>query len=316
MRRSAWTIGVALIATLSLGVAACGSNTSGGSSDKCKGPRIEYPAQGSQAGREAHGPLGGRRRLHRLRPDVLPVGLSDLQFDAAAALLVQARRRRPSCPTWPRTPEVSADGKTVTIKIRRVSSSRRRSDRAVTSKDVKYAIERGFFSLGRHRLTRSTSLTSTARRPARSPGPRSRASRPRTTRPSSACSRRRQRRDGRGALACARPLRCPRPTPRSSTAEPVDLRRAPARHRPVHDRERRLRQGDRLRVRQAHPPGPQPDWDKPRTSSRPTSTRSTTSRATTTRPSPRAGSSTGQSMVNGDFSPLPDILKGRRPRSP
>ena len=52
-----------------------------------------------------------------------------------------------------------------------------------------------------------------------------------------------------------------------------------------------------------------PSWDKTWTSSRPTSTRSTTSRATTIRASPRAASSTGQSMINGDFAPLPENLK-------
>jgi peptide/nickel transport system substrate-binding protein len=43
-------------------------------------------------------------------------------------------------------PEVSPDGKTVTVKIRRGVKFSPPVDREVTSKDVKYAIERGFFN--------------------------------------------------------------------------------------------------------------------------------------------------------------------------
>jgi peptide/nickel transport system substrate-binding protein len=43
-------------------------------------------------------------------------------------------------------PEVSADGKTVTVKIRKGVKFSAPVNREVTSKDVKYAIERGFFS--------------------------------------------------------------------------------------------------------------------------------------------------------------------------
>ena len=43
-------------------------------------------------------------------------------------------------------PEVSADGKTVTVKIRKGVKFSAPVNREVTSKDVKYAIERGFFN--------------------------------------------------------------------------------------------------------------------------------------------------------------------------
>ena len=43
-------------------------------------------------------------------------------------------------------PEVSADGKTVTVKIRKGVKFSPPVNREVTSKDVKYAIERGFFN--------------------------------------------------------------------------------------------------------------------------------------------------------------------------
>src|SRR5205823_3089229 len=43
-------------------------------------------------------------------------------------------------------PDVSADGKTVTVKIRSGVKFSPPVDREVTSADVKYAIERGFFN--------------------------------------------------------------------------------------------------------------------------------------------------------------------------
>ena len=49
--------------------------------------------------------------------------------------------------TWPRaTPEISEDGKTVTVKIKKGVKFSPPVNREVTSKDVKYAIERGFFN--------------------------------------------------------------------------------------------------------------------------------------------------------------------------
>ena len=82
---------------------------------------------------------------------------------------------------------------------------------------------------------------------------------------------------------------------------------------PVHDREQRRRQGDRLRAGQAHPPGPQPELGQgARTSARPTSTRSTCPRATTTRRWRRARSSTGRAWSPATSTPPPaDPQAGR-----
>ena len=53
--------------------------------------------------------------------------------------------RRRSCPTSrPAPPQVSADGKTLTVRIRRGVRFGPPVNREVTSRDVKYAIERGF----------------------------------------------------------------------------------------------------------------------------------------------------------------------------
>ena len=85
------------------------------------------------------------------------------------------RRRR--CRTSPTAdPQVSEDGKTVTVKIRSGVKFSPPVNREVTSADVKYAIERGFFNTVNDRLRAApTSATSRAPRSApsrarRSPG--------------------------------------------------------------------------------------------------------------------------------------------------
>ena len=147
MRRSAWTIGATVLAALSLGVAACGG------SDIVVGRQQgrQHRYQGARTGqdrRQADGAVDWRRRSHRLRPDLLPDGQLHLQ-----------RRRRSSCTPTSRTtattlvpdladgdPQVSEDGKTVTVKIKQGVKYSPPYDKEVTSADVKYAIERGFFS--------------------------------------------------------------------------------------------------------------------------------------------------------------------------
>src|SRR5262245_61603120 len=49
MRRSAWTLGVALLAALSLGVAACGSSSNEGTKSKTPGAQAT-PVQGAKQG--------------------------------------------------------------------------------------------------------------------------------------------------------------------------------------------------------------------------------------------------------------------------
>jgi len=149
MRRSAWTIGVALIAALSLGVAACGSSsTNNNSNTKSQGTKnASTPPKGAKQGGKLTVLWAGdvdyidcgqtyyqsgylicnstQRPLYSYKPD----DGSHMVPDLATAL-----------------PEVSQDGKTVTIKIRKGVKFSPPVNREVTSKDVKYAMERGFFS--------------------------------------------------------------------------------------------------------------------------------------------------------------------------
>jgi peptide/nickel transport system substrate-binding protein len=144
MRRSAWTLAVAAVAALSLGVAACGgggSKNSGGNKDASTPPKSAK--QGGAltvlwSGDVDHIDCGQtyyqmglficfstQRALYSYKPDDGATLVPDL---AEAA------------------PEVSADGKTVTVKIRKGVKFSPPVNREVTSADVKYGIERGFFS--------------------------------------------------------------------------------------------------------------------------------------------------------------------------
>ena len=196
MRRSAWTIGAALLAALSLGVAACGGsdNDAATEHEQRRATRRRRRRQ-AEAGRQADGAVDRRRRLHRLRPDLLPDGLLHLQRDAEA----RCTRTSPTTATTP-VPDL-ADGRPAGLRGRQDRHGQDQagrqvlaavSDHAVTSADVKYAIERGFFNTVGDRLhARPTSATSRARRSASSRARRSRASRrPTTTRSSSSSSAR------------------------------------------------------------------------------------------------------------------------------
>src|SRR4051794_24316697 len=150
MRRSAWTLGVALIAALSLGVAACGSSGDSGSSKNSKGTGDQAstpPASAKPGGKltvlwtgdvdhidcgQTYYQMGNficnatQKQLYAYKPDNGTTLVPDLADGA---------------------PQVSSDGKTVTVKIKQgVKYSPPYQDHTVTSKDVKYAIERGFFS--------------------------------------------------------------------------------------------------------------------------------------------------------------------------
>src|SRR4051812_24426856 len=152
MRRSAWTIGAAALAALSLGVAACGSSSSddnggnGGTKSNAK-PATTPPAQAKQGGKltvlwsgdvdhidcgQTYYQMGNficnatQKQLYAYKPD-----------DSATLV--------PDLADGP--PQVSDDGKTVTVKIKQgVKYSPPYQDHTVTSADVKYAIERGFFN--------------------------------------------------------------------------------------------------------------------------------------------------------------------------
>jgi peptide/nickel transport system substrate-binding protein len=146
MRRSAWTTGAAILAALSLGVAACGgSEGSGGDksgTDTTKAP----PANAKTGGKltvlwtgdvdhidcgQTYYQMGNficnatQKQLYSYKPDG-----TNMVPDLAEG-----------------DPQVSEDGKTVTIKIKPgVKYSPPYDDNTVSSKDVKYAIERGFFT--------------------------------------------------------------------------------------------------------------------------------------------------------------------------
>ncbi len=142
MPRSAWTTLVAVVAALSLGVAACGGG-GGGKTEKPSGQAA--PTGGKQGGKltvlwsgdtdhidcgQTYYQMGyflcyaTQKPLYSYKPDDGTKMVPDL----AESL-----------------PEVSSDAKSVTVKIKTGVKFSAPVNRDVTSKDVKYAIERGFF---------------------------------------------------------------------------------------------------------------------------------------------------------------------------
>jgi len=137
---------VALVAALSLGVAACGSSGGGGNSNEKPKTGNPNPTGGKKGGKltvlwtgdvdfidcgRTYYQMGyficfsTQRPLYSYKPD----DGSHIVPDLAAA-----------------APQVSADGKTVTVKIRSGVKFSPPVNREVTSKDVKYAIERSFWN--------------------------------------------------------------------------------------------------------------------------------------------------------------------------
>ncbi len=213
-------------------------------------------------------------------------------------------------------PEVSEDGKTVTVKIKKGVKYSPPYDEEVTAADVKYAIERGFFSsvangfttsyfgdlegakvgvdaghqdLGHHDARRLHASCLKFKRPVGGVDGRGRARVP-----------------GHGAGA-----RGVRQEVRRRAA--VDLRREPALDRPVHDRERRRRASRSATTRASAS-----TWCATRTGTR----------ALDYKPAyldeidnlqgnddPGIASRRildGESMINGDFTPPPENLKDAR----
>ena len=146
MRRSfQWTFILGVLLALTLGVAACGGDDSGSGSES--GTNQGTPAEGKQGGKLTElwtDDVGQHRSGHHVLPD----GLPDQCSDAEVALQLQARRRRPTRSRISRSPirRSPTDGKTVTVKIKSGVKFSPPVNREVTSKDVKYAIERGFFN--------------------------------------------------------------------------------------------------------------------------------------------------------------------------
>src|SRR5215204_5012956 len=147
MRRSAWTIGVAMLAALSLAVAACGGDSGEGDDGK--------PPTTGQSAKPEGGKQGGKlTMLWQGDVDYVDCGQSYYQ----SGYIVCNATQRPLYSYKPEDsvnmvpdlaealPEVSEDAKTVTVKIRKGVKFSKPVDREVTSKDVKYAMERMFFS--------------------------------------------------------------------------------------------------------------------------------------------------------------------------
>ena len=253
MRRSAWTVGAAVLAALSLGVAACG-----GSDDRRRIGNKHANTGTTTAPDKAK--TGGKLTVlwtgdvdsHRLRPDLLPDGQLHLQRDAEAAVRATspttARRwSRTSPRAIPRSPRTARPSRS---RSRRASSTRRRTtrrsrpsrrqvrDRArllqprrPTASRSRYFADLEGAKIGAKPGTKITGIDD-ARRPRRS------------------CSSSSAPVGGvmaAGALAYGATAPVPEDVRQEvRRQDAVDLRRAPARHRPVHDRERRVGQGDRL----------------------------------------------------------------------
>jgi peptide/nickel transport system substrate-binding protein len=145
MRRSMWALVVALLA-LSLGVAACGGDDDSSS---------ETSSSGSGQGTPAKGKKGGTlTSLWAGDVDYIDPGQAYAQW---SYMITRATQRAPllqkvddatnSEPDLAESmPEVSSDGCTVTLKIKQGIKFSPPVNREVEAKDVKYAIERGFFN--------------------------------------------------------------------------------------------------------------------------------------------------------------------------
>lgn len=148
MRRSAWTTGVAVLAALSLGVAACGGGDDGGDSGG------DTPQQGN-ATPSGEAKTGGKLTvLWAGDVDFIDCGRTYSQMGSFICFSTQKPlysykpddpvSLQPDLAEGP--PQVSEDGKTVTIKIKQGVKYSPPYDEEVKAADVKYAIERGFFS--------------------------------------------------------------------------------------------------------------------------------------------------------------------------
>ena len=225
------------------------------------------------------------------------------------------RCRRRTSPTVP--PQISDDGKTVTVKISRASSSARRS----TAR-----------SRPRTSSTRS-SAASTRTSPTATPAPTSARSRAPTkrqgrrqadlrhqtpddttivfklTKPTGAADR-------AGARRCRCRHRCRRSTrPKYDAKTPSTYGTAPGLHRPVHDQERRAGQAHRLQAGKSIDARPQPELGRRRrTTGRPTSTRSTSRTATTRHVGSRRRSSTARAWSAATSPAAGDAQAGRSRR--
>jgi peptide/nickel transport system substrate-binding protein len=146
MRRSfQWTFILGVLLALTLGVAACGGDDNEGSTGE----------QGSDTSTPQEGKKGGKlTSLWTDDVDNIDCGITYYQmgFQVCAATQKSLYNYKPEDavnaePDLAESdPQISEDGKTVTVKIKAGVKFSPPVDREVTSKDVKYAIERGFFN--------------------------------------------------------------------------------------------------------------------------------------------------------------------------
>jgi peptide/nickel transport system substrate-binding protein len=147
MRRSAWTTGAAILAALSLGVAACGGSSGSGDGDKSGTDTTKAPPENAKTG-------GKLTVLWTGDVDHIDCGQTYYQMGnfICNATQKQLYAYKPDGTNMipdlaEGDPQVSEDGKTVTVKLKPgVKYSPPYDANTVTSKDVKYAIERGFFT--------------------------------------------------------------------------------------------------------------------------------------------------------------------------
>ena len=149
MRRSAWTTGAAILAALSLGVAACGGSDGGSDSGKKNATdTTKAPPKDAKTG-------GKLTVLWSGDVDHIDCGQTYYQMGNFICNATQKQlysyKPEDGATMVPDLaegdPQVSEDGKTVTVKIKPgVKYSPPYEANTVTSKDVKYAIERGFFT--------------------------------------------------------------------------------------------------------------------------------------------------------------------------
>ena len=144
MRRSfQWTIILGVLLALTLGVAACGGDDNGGNEGS------------SNQGTPAEGKQGGKlTELWTDDTDNIDPGITyyqmGFQINAATQKSLYGYKPDDAINQVPdlaeSDPQISDDGKTVTVKIKSGVKFSPPVNREVTSKDVKYAIERGFFN--------------------------------------------------------------------------------------------------------------------------------------------------------------------------
>ena len=250
MRRSVhWTLILGALLALTFGVAACGGDDGGGEQDTNTGT----PAEGKKGGKLV--------ALWAGDTDNIDPGITYSQWGLPIIRATQKTLYRPKIDDGSvvepdlaeADPEIAEDGCTVTVTIKTGVKFSPPVDREVTSKDVKYAIERGFFSNANNGYAQPYFGGLKGAKVGAKPG--TKIPGIETPDDTTIVFNLAARRGSRQV-----PRRHPRPGARHAAVvtgaggvrEGVrrraqqHLRPEPGRDRPVHDRERRRGQGDRL----------------------------------------------------------------------